>query len=342
MNNSTTTNENIIPIMHSFDNNYVIPASVAFLSMLENADKNYFYKLYVLHSDITEKNQKELSNIVGRFDNASLEFINMNNKFEELFIDTVAKGHYTKEMYYKFLAPSIFTQYEYMIITDVDVVYTGDVAKDFLKFKDDKENYIAAVKAPMKKNSWIEKFVRNNYKEFSEEEKKNIQNCAGYLIFNLKKMRQDNCQEKFVTFAKENLKRLKQPEQDTINLVCVDKIKFLQLNSLVCTYLYDLYKEECDFENDLIYTKEDLKNAMENPIQLHYATNIKPWNNPSITKAEIWFSYLLKTPFWKKVMNNIYEYVPDSRYLLFNFIKALKIKNGEFRLFKIFKLRKKV
>ena len=60
MNNSTTTNENIIPIMHSFDNNYVIPASVAFLSMLENADKNYFYKLYVLHSDITEKNQKEL------------------------------------------------------------------------------------------------------------------------------------------------------------------------------------------------------------------------------------------------------------------------------------------
>ena len=32
--------------MHCFDNNYVIPAGVAFYSLLENANPNYFYKIY--------------------------------------------------------------------------------------------------------------------------------------------------------------------------------------------------------------------------------------------------------------------------------------------------------
>ena len=42
-------NKQEIPIMFCFDNNYVIPAAVAFYSMLENCNKNYFYRMYVLH-----------------------------------------------------------------------------------------------------------------------------------------------------------------------------------------------------------------------------------------------------------------------------------------------------
>ena len=58
---------NIIPVMHCFDNNYVIPAGVAFYSMLENADKSYQYKLYVLHSDITQENQDLLFETIKKF-----------------------------------------------------------------------------------------------------------------------------------------------------------------------------------------------------------------------------------------------------------------------------------
>ena len=35
----------IIPVVHCFDNNYVLPAAVAFYSLLENADSNYFYRI---------------------------------------------------------------------------------------------------------------------------------------------------------------------------------------------------------------------------------------------------------------------------------------------------------
>ena len=42
-----------IPIMFCFDKNYVIPAGVAFFSLMEHANQNYNYKFYILHSDMT-------------------------------------------------------------------------------------------------------------------------------------------------------------------------------------------------------------------------------------------------------------------------------------------------
>ena len=87
----------IIPVMHCFDNNYVIPAAVSFYSMLENADAKYEYKLYVLHSDITQQNRVKLTQVVQKFPNASIEFVNMSNKFNDIWQDLKFSGHYSKE-----------------------------------------------------------------------------------------------------------------------------------------------------------------------------------------------------------------------------------------------------
>ena len=38
-----------IPIFFTFDDNYVVPAAVAFYSLLTHAKENIFYKMYVLH-----------------------------------------------------------------------------------------------------------------------------------------------------------------------------------------------------------------------------------------------------------------------------------------------------
>ena len=335
------TNGRIIPIMHSFDNNYVVPASVAFVSMLENANKQFFYKLYVLHSDISEQNQKKLKSIVEQFENATLEFINMQNKFQDLFDATFTKGHYSKEIYYKFLAPSLFPQYEKMIISDVDVVYNGDISKEYLNFEQNRDSYFAGVRSSKLKGSWLETFFEKCYSNFSDEERNKLLTGAGYWIFNLKKMRDDGCEQKFLNFAKKNIKRLKQPEQDVVNSVCFPNITLLPLNSMVCTYMYDLYKEEADFSKDLIYTKDEIRKAIQEPIQVHYASFVKPWSTPTCTKSEIWFSYLLKTPFFLDVMNNIRTSLPDSKYYLFSFIRALKIKNNKIKLFGFIPLKKK-
>ena len=232
----------IIPVVHCFDNNYVIPASVAFLSMLEHANKKHQYKLYIMHSDITLENQKKLTSVVNRFANASLEFIDMNNKFNDLFSNTLCQAHYSKEMYYKLCVASLFKQYDYAIITDVDVLYQDDISKEYEKFIKTTDYYMAGVYTDRLKGTFLETYDNVYDADFNADEKHILLNGvgAGYLIFNLKKIRKDGIEKKLIDFAAKNTYRLIQPEQDTLNLCLYPNIYRLPLSSMVCTYLYDL------------------------------------------------------------------------------------------------------
>lgn len=321
----------IIPVMHCFDNNYVIPAIVAFYSMLENASKDYDYKLYVLHTDITEDNQNVLQQTVSCFDNASLEFINMGNRFDDLWKNLVTKGHYSKEMFYKFVPPSIFPQYDKIIISDVDVVWAGDISKSFVLFDADEDFYLAGHTGCMLKGSWIENSAKTYLNDWSAEEIKKLKTNACFWLFNLKKMRQDQMEQKFIDCAVKNISRIKQPEQDVVNLCCYPKIKEMPFYFCTCTYVYDLYKTEEDLNNDLIRTKEELTEAMESPVQLHFATAAKPWNNPFIcTKSEEWFKVLAKTPFFNLWLKAYQEGLGKNDWInIFNipFLSIMKKKN---------------
>lgn len=83
--NTNKPHNKAIPIVFSFDNNYTIPAAVAFYSLLNKAAKNVFYEMFVLHSDISEENQDLLQNIIKRTNNASLNFIlKFGGKHEKL------------------------------------------------------------------------------------------------------------------------------------------------------------------------------------------------------------------------------------------------------------------
>lgn len=303
----------VIPVMHCFDSNYVIPAGVAFYSMLANASRKYTYKLYVLHTDITDDDQARLHKTISCFDSASLEFINMGNKFEDLFRETASKGHYSKEMFYKFLAPSIFKQYEKVMIADVDVVYLGDISENFVAFDVRDDYYFAGAKGCVLKGSWVEQSIERYSEAFSGEEIAKLVTGAGYYIFNVSKMRSDRCEEKFIAHAAKNSHRLLQPEQDVINLICYPKIKILPVNTVVCSYVFDLYKSESDFNSDREYSAAEVGFAMNNPIQLHYAGGIKPWNNLSSTKSEVWFEYLARTPFLKEYLKRVDEKLEKSR-----------------------------
>lgn len=334
----------IIPIMHCFDNNYVIPAGIAFLSLLEHANPEYDYKLYVLHTDITPDNQEKLQSCVTRFKNASLEFINMDNKFDNLFSQTTQKAHYSKEMYYKFLAPSLFPQYDTIVIADVDVVYLGDISAGYLAFEQEDDYYLAGVKAPRLKGSWLEYFSNQSYAHFTPEERQALMTGAGYWIFNLKKMRADKCEEKFIDYALKNADKIRQPEQDTVNIICYPKIKLLPLQTVVCTFFYDLYNTPEALDNDMIYSRQELQQALDNPIQLHYATSVKPWNMPDCTKSEIWYAYLAKTPFFKEQMKRLEQLAIKNYKAKFEFahLPLVRIFPGETaKLFGLIRLKKR-
>lgn len=292
-----------IPIMFCFDNNYVIPAAVAFYSLLENCDKNNYYKLFVLHSDITEKNQDKLKRTIDVFsDFSSLEFIDMTHKFDALWNKIKTKGHFTKEVMYKVLVSSIFPQYDKIIVSDVDVVFLGNISESYLEFNINQDIYLAGVKAVGK----IMRYMENYKPAFNDEEIKMLSCfCGGYIVFNLKKIREDDMESKFIECFEKDGYRINQMEQDVLNLCCYPKTTKLHLKYVTCSYMWDLYKKDEDFNSDINYTRQELKEAMNNPVQLHYATSVKPWKNVDSTKSEEWFKYIVKTPFLTEYLQNL-------------------------------------
>lgn len=194
------------------------------------------------------------------------------------------------------------------------------------------DEYIAGIAYPIIKGSFLESFMRDTYEaEFSSEERAKLLIGAGLLCMNLKKMRDDNMQAKCVTYLKQNLHRLKQAEQDVLNLVLHPQIKLLPIRAMVCTYLYDMLEKQGESKRG---DKAWLREATQNPIQLHYAGEEKPWNAPTCTKSDVWFAHLCKTPFFYEVMEKIATpKLSDCKFYLLNKIEILKIKNGKIRLF---------
>lgn len=305
-----------IPLMFCFDNNYVIPAAVAFYSLLEHCNRDYYYKLYILHTDISDINQKKLKDNVKQFsDFSELIFINMENGFNDLWETISEKGHFSKEVMYKTLVSSIFPQYEKIIVSDVDVVFLNDISESYFLLDSNEDYYLAGIKMIGKMKWYLERLSDR----FTEEEIEKLSGfCGGYIVFNLKKLREDRMEEKFVKCFETEGHRINQMEQDVLNLCCYPKTKRLPLKYLACSYMWDEYKTEEDKNTDIWYDKKEIEDAMQNTVQLHYATSTKPWRYPDCTKSEVWFEYLAKTNFLREYLEKLPEQIvmPEWRTLL--------------------------
>lgn len=283
-----------IHIAMMFNDNYSIPGGVAILSLLQNSSRDYKYMLYILHNDINSQHQEKLHAIVNQFDNAELNFINMNNYLEK-FSDHLS---YPKEVLYKLCIPSIFPQLDKIIITDVDVVFADDVSKEYIAF--DSDEYFAGVKQAQDPT----------HPPFSMDIKDDNYHFivgAGYMIYNLKRMRADDMESKFLAYLEENVDYARLPDQDVLCQLCYPEIKLLHPRNMVLInwYVTDNYL----FEFPYAATAKELSEALENPVQIHYTPSLdpqwinrwkKPWLDPFCPKAEIWYYYLSQTPFFQE------------------------------------------
>lgn len=298
--------KSIIPIVHCFDNNFVIPAAVSFYSMLERANRSYFYCLYVLHDDITIDNQVKLREIVDSFPDCSVEFINTKGLFEEFIRKwrRINKVHgFTKEALYGIVLPDFFPQYDKVILTDVDVVFLRDISEEFEKFDIEKGgvdefNYYAG------EGRYLETYLTDFNNDIMPEctRRKKYQILCGYIFVNLKRIRQDSMVEKMMTYATENIKSLDTLDETIINECCFPNLKILPADTLVSSAMFmDTYiKGKTYDEVKLVLAMRD------SPLQIHFSTKLlKPWNNLLSPKTELWFEYLKKTSFYEGYMKNL-------------------------------------
>lgn len=283
-----------IPVFFTFDHHYVLPAKVAFWSMLRHASGDYDYRLYVIHTDLTESHREGLRQVVGQFANAAISFIDATRYDDDA---SIAKGkkHFSRDIYYKLMAASLFPEYDRVICSDVDVVFLGDIAPSYFAHPD-KDFYYAGV------GQVLESDRMSTYGDpFTDAERDVLRHeiYAGYILFNLAALRAADMEHTLTTYYKAHYARLPLPEQDCLILCCWPRVEHLPMAYCLLNQYYRVPAEKARFYHGDDYMPADdeacrrvYDEARAAPVQLHYVGAEKPWCYPMVSKGRVWFACL--------------------------------------------------
>ncbi len=280
-------NDKVIPIAMATDNNYVDPALTAMVSICENKKSDIRLNFYTMVSgDVTEKNRKKIKNIQRMYRGCSVEIIDMKSKFSGAHV----AGHFTTPMYYRLCLPSLLPNCDKVIYIDCDTITSCDLWP--LYTTNIEKYYIGGVRAIGFHQQMKNKKAREDYIKRFEIKDVDQSINTGVLLINTKKMRQDNLEKKLLNYTL-SLKRRKSslPDQDTINVICYGKIKFLSPSYNAAQNYHELYEGPILPLYRNCCSEKEWKEIAKMPKIIHWAGKDKPWKTNEVPFFKEWDKY---------------------------------------------------
>lgn len=302
-----------ITLVLAFTPNYLVPAATCLLSILEHSSKTEtFHVICLLTEALSEKKAQQLAALDSK--RLSFTFLDLSGKLDNIYVDE----RYTVAASYRLLLPELLADYQKVIYIDCDVIVRNDLAKLYREI-DLADYYIAGV---------FEATL-----EFQELYIMSI-GCvpgqyinSGFLVMNLKQLRDDNMVPKFLKAAQKE--GLQFPDQDVINQLCQGRILGLPpYYNAIRTYFLPQYKR--DFLK--YYTEGDWE-AVQQHGTVHY-TGGKPWNSFTVM-FKLWWSYFEKLPRDMK-----HDYPVDKK--IYRLYKMYSSSIGSFVIDSVMKMFRKL
>lgn len=263
-----------IPVVFTFDKRIILGAAVTIKSLIDTANSDTVYDIYVYHPDIDKKTIDEFQKMLeGTRHSITFEFID-KNRFKDAPINKY--GSWTEIVYYRLLIPELLPQYDKVIYADTDVLFKKDLADVYNIDISDYECSAVAMELN-NENMVCHKYFPENKNEFTY--------ISSFIIFNNKKMREENFVQRVFETIKNFNTRLKFFDLDTLNITC-NKIMNLPYRYGVFQSLYyndDISKAwEYSFLKN-VYTDDELLKEKAETVMLHYAGKMgKPWRRKNI------------------------------------------------------------
>ncbi len=293
----TTKFKKSINVAFSVDDNYVPHLFSAIYSILQNKNDDELINIYVLNSGLNMKNQKLLCGINNEYD-CSLKLVNVDKSlFENCPIPSACR-HVSLAAYYRLILAELFPTLDKIIYLDSDLNVLTSLWELYNENLDD--FYIGAIED----KSEVENSKRLNIDKYCN---------SGVLIINLMKWRQDSLRNKFFEYISSHKDEILWPDQDVINCVCANKIKFIDKHWNVQVGQYR------DCQNDMA----------KDAYIIHHITAKKPWLITSKSKfKDIYFKYLENTPFkhyktityLQQILERIFSLKKTKTHIVFSFL----------------------
>lgn len=278
-------------ILVTFDQTFLQHAVVMIRSLVYN-HTDLAFTIYVYTDDVSKTDSK-----------LSREFANDHVKFKYIDFDhskyppLKTKFHYG-EQYYKIIylrlnIGEILSDLDRILLLDTDLVVDGDLSEFYNQSLADNELLAA-----------IAEVRPSNFRKFSiEPEHRNSKtnfNCGASLI-DLKKWREWGVSGQSMEHILKYEEILGAPTQDTLNPLFYNNWK-------ICSPKYNLHHYYLLYPfqmEDLPYSQRTLKDAIENPVVIHYSGSMRPWDYLDINPlSKRYWHYLRMTTYSGYTVND--------------------------------------
>lgn len=274
-----------LPIVFVCNKSFFKYTCVAISSLISNANKNYYYKIYILSPDIDKKDKLLMNNFIKKYNNFTIDFI-FHEDFNSDKFHIHSETYIPKSTYYKLYIPELFKEKEYdrVLYLDGDIVVDTDISEfATMDFEDNVAIAIQDEHLTKKINenaSWYPKSYFYNTLKLTDTSK---YFNAGVILFNVKKI---NHQKLFSIFLN-TLDEIKKPimlDQDILNSVLTrwGGVKLISKKYNFMTHLQE--KPYFITYKNILMTRLKSLLGMNNKEQrdffiYHFLTGSKPWNS---------------------------------------------------------------
>lgn len=258
----------IVPIFFAADDKFVPYMMVTMKSLISNTSSKRLYRIHVLHTDISEKNQELVKTLETK--NCIIEFNDVSRQLKQIEKKITLRDYYSATTYYRLFIADMFPQYDKVAYIDSDTIVLKDIA-DFVDY-DLEDNYIGAIRDQLVSQVDI-------YCDYAEKVLGLSRECyfnAGVVLINCVQFRKKNIQKQFIDFLN-TYRFVVAQDQDYLNILCKNHVLWIDGKWNV-QMTGKLSCEEKDFA------------------LIHYNLAAKPWHYEDCRFANYFWDYAKQTP----------------------------------------------
>lgn len=274
-----------IPIFYACDDNFVKYTLVSLHSMMQNASQKHQYRVYILHTNISEHWQEKV--LALQNERFAISFENVTHYLDSLSHRLPIRDYYSKTTYYRMFIAEMFPQYRKAIYIDSDTVVPGDISRMYLT--DIGDNLVGACH----EQAMVQVDTYGTYAEQVVGVDRNQFFNAGVMLINCQAFRQRKVLDKFTQLLGEYDFVVTQDE-DYLNLICKDWVYWLD------------QRWNTEMFGHIPY-------PIEQAHVIHYIMTSKPWHYADCPHGDLFWKYAAQTEVYDDIRQALDHYTDDER-----------------------------
>lgn len=297
----------VIPIVFSVNEGYAKYLSVAIKSIMNCANFDFEYKIYVLYTDLEEKTIRTLQNLGSS--NVQIIFIEVSKEWGRISKYIVMQNateegpcrHISKETFFHIFITKYLPEHELVIYSDCDVIFLKDPAILLCEVRKNKDSAVVY---------GVINFSSIGTKKYIEDRLGLASNKyinAGIFVLNVQQAIKKQFPEKCEALIPRSSEFVMM-DQDMINIALSEITDGIRL--LDAHWNFQWHPLDKSQLNLCCSVKNDFLGACSDPFAIHYTSASKPWKKPYKPFAELFWKNAQNSPYYSAMKEEIEDCGP--------------------------------